>query len=299
MLSNFLHENFGDNRQNTSQNQCAPPKTLLMGILNMTDDSFSNDGLAKQSHDKILQKVEGFLQSGADILDIGGESTRPNATIISAEQEYQRVIPFIKLIHQNFPDAILSVDTMKARVAEAAVQAGATIVNDVTAGAHDPNMAKIVADKNCMMVLMHHNARIDEVEKDEKLGDSYRANAQNDIMASVIQQLQIRIDAVCGAGVRREQLILDPGIGFGKTVSDNLRIINQLDRLQIFGLPILLGASRKSFIGKTLGSTIDDRLIGSVVTALVGKMRGADIIRVHDVNETKQALTILNALTDS
>ncbi len=294
MLRNILHHKMRHKHPNTPHNDC-----LLMGILNMTDDSFSNDGLAKQSDSKVLQRAENFLQAGADILDIGGESTRPNATIISAEQEYQRVIPVIKLIHQHFPEAILSVDTMKAMVADAAVQAGADIVNDVTAGAHDPDMAKIVADKNCMMVLMHHNARIDSVEKDAKRGDSYRASAQTDIMALVIQQLQIRIDAVCNAGVKREQIILDPGIGFGKTVNDNLRIINQLDKLQIFGLPILLGASRKSFIGKTLDNAIDDRLIGSVVAALVGRMRGADIIRVHDVTETKQALTILNALTDS
>ncbi|MCH9845395.1 MAG: dihydropteroate synthase [Alphaproteobacteria bacterium] len=294
MLSDILHHKLGDMHRNTPHKN-----TLLMGILNITDDSFSNDGLAKASNSKILQRVEDFLQAGAGILDIGGESTRPGASMISAEQEYQRVIPIIKAIHHHFPKAILSVDTMKAMVAEAAVQAGAHIVNDVTAGAHDPDMAKIVADKKSMMVLMHHSARIEAVEKDAKLGNSYQAIAQNDIMATVIQQLQVRIDAVCRAGVRREQLILDPGIGFGKTINDNLRIINQLDRLQTFGLPILLGASRKSFIGKTLGNVIDDRLMGSVVAAMVGQMRGADIIRVHDVAQTRQALTMLNAIIDS
>ncbi len=300
MLSDILHDRFGDKHPNASPNNAPHNNIWLMGILNITDDSFSNDGLAKQSNSKILQRAEGFLQAGADILDIGGESTRPGAVIISAEQEYQRVIPVIKAIHHHFPKAILSVDTMKAMVAEAAVQAGARIVNDVTAGMHDPNMAKIVADnQESMMVLMHHSARIDAVEKDAKIGDSYQAVAQDDIIASVIQQLQIRIDAVCRAGVRREQLIIDPGIGFGKTLNDNLRIINQLDRLQTFDLPILLGASRKSFIGKTLGNVIDDRLIGSVVAAMVGQMRGADIIRVHDVAQTKQALTMLNAIIDS
>ncbi len=298
MLSDILHDKFGGKCKTASHNN-APNNVLLMGILNITDDSFSNDGLAKASNSKILQRVEDFLQAGADILDIGGESTRPGATIISAEQEYHRVIPVIKVIHHHFPKAILSVDTMKAMVAEAAVQAGASIVNDVTAGAHDPDMAKIVADKKCMMVLMHHSARIEAVEKDEKIGASYQAIAQDDIIATVIQQLQVRIDAVCRAGVEREQLILDPGIGFGKTINDNLRIINQLDRLQTFKLPILLGASRKSFIGKTLGNVIDDRLIGSVVAAMVGQMRGADIIRVHDVAQTKQALAMLRAIIDS
>ncbi|MCH9853818.1 MAG: dihydropteroate synthase [Alphaproteobacteria bacterium] len=295
MINDILHNKIAHKLKRECHNE-----SFIMGILNITDDSFSNDGLAQAASSKILQRAEDFLQAGADILDIGGESTRPGALIISAEQEYQRVIPVIDAIHHHFPEAILSVDTMKARVAEAALQAGASIVNDVTAGAHDPDMAKIVADnKEAVLVLMHHSARYDAVEKDAIVGASYQAVPQDDIIACVIQQLQTRIDAVCKAGVRREQLILDPGVGFGKTLNDNLRIINQLDRLKEFSLPILLGASRKSFIGKTLDNVVDDRLIGSVVVALVGQMRGADIIRVHDVAQTKQALTMLTAIIDS
>ncbi len=276
--------------------QLNKDKPLIMGILNMTDDSFSGDGLLLESLGYLLQRVENFINEGADILDIGGESTRPGARQISVDEEYARTITPITMIHQKFPNAMISIDTMKAEIAEAAMKAGASIINDVSAGEYDKNMANVASETGAMIVLMHNSARSDAVEKMQELGSSYQAIQQDDIMAVINKKLSKNIQSMLDAGVKREQLILDPGIGFGKTLQDNLAIINQLDKLKQFNLPILLGASRKSFIGKLLDVTADERLIGSLIAAMMGQMRGADIIRVHDVKETVQAQHMLQAL---
>ncbi len=271
-------------------------KPLIMGIINSTADSFSGDGLLPNQTDglveNVLAQVQNFIDNGVDILDIGGESTRPDAQPVTFEEEYQRVIPAIEAIHQKFPDVTLSIDTMKAKIAEAAIQAGASIINDVTAGTHDENMSQIASKYQVKIVLMHNSAKMGAFDKSAKIGTSYQAERQADIMAVIIDHLQIRIDAMCRAGVHYDNIILDPGIGFGKTVTDNLRIINQLERLQQFKLPILLGASRKSFIGQTLDVPIDERMIGSVISAVMGAMHGANIIRVHDVRQTNLALNM-------
>jgi dihydropteroate synthase len=253
----------------------------VMGIVNVTPDSFSDGGRHVTAEAGLAQAMK-LIGDGADILDIGGESTRPGAEPISAQDEIARVVPVITAVHARWHGPI-SVDTMKPEVARAAVAAGATIWNDVTALGFAPDSVTVAADLGCEVVLMH------------MLGDPQSMQVEpryDDVVAEVVNHLVARAEAAIGAGVARERITLDPGIGFGKTVEHNLALIAGLDRLVATGFPVLLGASRKRMIRNIDPSAAEatDRLGGSIALALEGARRGAAVIRVHDVRETVQAL---------
>ncbi len=263
-------------------------RTYVMGILNVTPDSFSGDGLAvDQEHiiQRAVAQAHQFVNDGADILDIGGESTRPGSVPISTEEELTRVLPVIQAIKQEALDATLSIDTYRAEVATAALAAGAEWVNDVWGLRMDGGMADVVAQAGCPIVLMHNRSKPKNVSQEEKLGGRYVGIHYEDLIADVCRELQVSIDLATAAGIKHEQIIIDPGIGFGKTVTQNVRLINELDQIKKLGYPLLLGTSRKSFIGYTLDLPPEDRVEGTAVTVTIGIDRGADIIRVHDVKE--------------
>ncbi len=271
-------------------------RTYVMGILNITPDSFSGDGLLTRD-DAIAAAVaqaRAFVEAGADILDIGGESTRPGSSPISAQEEMARVLPVVRAVRAA-TDAVISVDTYRAAVAEAALEAGADWVNDVWGLRMDPAMPALIARAGCPVVLMHNRSKPKNVAQEERLGGRYVGIAYDDLLADVMRELQESIDLALSHGVRREQIIVDPGIGFGKTVEQNLQLVNELGRLKELGFPILLGTSRKSFIGYTLNLPPEERLEGTAATVAIGIDRGADIIRVHDV----QAMVRVARMTDS
>ncbi len=261
-------------------------RTYIMGILNVTPDSFSGDGLlsAGETVERAVAQARQFEADGADILDIGGESTRPGSAPISAEEEMARVIPVITAVRAA-TDLPISVDTYRAAVAEAALQAGADWVNDVWGLRMDTRMAGVVAAAGCPVVIMHNRSQPKNVVQTERLGGRYRGVAYDDLITDIKNELQASIDLALAAGVRPEKIIIDPGVGFGKTVSQNLQIVNELDQFKDLGFPILLGTSRKSFIGYTLDLPPDERLEGTAATVAIGSDRGADVARVHDVKE--------------
>jgi dihydropteroate synthase len=260
-------------------------RTYVMGILNITPDSFSGDGIIAQG-DAVQISVEqarDFLASGADILDVGGESTRPGSEPLDAEAEMERVIPVVRALSTEFPDALISIDTYKATVAEEALKAGAHIVNDVWALRADPALADVVAKHEVPVILMHNRSNPASVEVRAQLGNAYIGSEYDDLLVDVKRELMDSVKLAKQAGVPDERIILDPGIGFGKTVSHNLELIRRLDEIRALGYPVLLGPSRKSFIGFTLDLPPDQRVEGTAATVCVGITRGADIIRVHDV----------------
>lgn len=258
-------------------------RTYVMGILNATPDSFSGDGLYAENARSALAQARAFVNAGADILDVGGESTRPGSAPVDAEEELRRVIPVIRAIAEHLPQTLISVDTYKAQVAEAALDAGAHIVNDVWGLRADPNLASLVADSGAPVILMHNRSNPASVEVREKLGNAYHAAEYTDLLEEVKADLLESVEIAKQAGVRDEAIILDPGIGFGKSVQQNLELINRLDEIRALGYPILLGTSRKSFIGYTLDLPADQRVEGTAASVAIGIARGADIIRVHDV----------------
>ncbi len=278
-------------------------RTYVMGILNMTPDSFSGDGLLSPSPPAPLPQGEGlgvmaalhFLEAGADILDIGGESTRPGSQPVGADEEKERVIPVIQAILAEFPDALISVDTYKASVAEEALKAGARIVNDVWGLRADPDLANVVAHHWSPVILMHNRSNPASVEVRERLGSAYQASEYGNLLEDVKRELMESVFIARRAGIPDEHIILDPGIGFGKTVAQNLELINRLDEIRSLGFPVLLGPSRKSFIGYTLDLPPDQRLEGAAAAIAVGILRGADIVRVHDV----QAMVRVARMTDA
>jgi len=259
-------------------------RTYIMGIINATPDSFSGDGLATGADwvDTAVQQAHQFAADGADILDVGGESTRPGSQPITAEEELARVLPVITAVRQtvNLP---ISVDTYRADVAEAALQAGANWVNDVWGLRMDGRMAAVVAAAACPVVLMHNRSKPKNVAQQDKLGGRYVGMEYSDLIGDIKRELQESINLALAAGVRESQIIIDPGIGFGKTVDQNLQLLNQLGQLKALGFPILLGTSRKSFIGYTLDLPPAERVEGTAATIAIGIDRGADIVRVHDV----------------
>jgi dihydropteroate synthase len=259
-------------------------RTYVMGILNATPDSFSGDGLL-QGENAVAQAVvqaQQFVADGADILDVGGESTRPGSTPVTAEEEASRVIPVIKAVRQVVSVPI-SVDTYRAAVAEAALAAGANWVNDVWALRMDPDMAYLVAQAGCPIVLMHNRSKPKDVAQETRLGGRYVGIEYEALLADIARELQESIDLALAAGVRPGQIILDPGLGFGKTVSQNVQLLNELHRLKEMGYPLLIGPSRKSFIGYSLDLPPEERVEGTAAAVAIGIDRGADIIRVHDV----------------
>ena len=284
-------------------------RTYVMGILNVTPDSFSGDGilaLPQEHRDDVsgaageveaaIQQAKEFLSYGADILDVGGESTRPGSQPVNAEEEMERVIPVIEAITGEFPDAIISIDTYKARVAEAAFQAGAHILNDVWALRGDPELASVAAALRAPVILMHNRSNPASVEVRAQLGNAYIGSTYEDLMEDVRRELLSSVELAVKAGIDESRIILDPGIGFGKTRQHNLELINRLDEIRALGFPVLLGPSRKSFIGFTLDLPADQRVEGTAATVAVGITRGADIIRVHDVKEMARVAKMTDAI---
>ncbi|ANU15784.1 dihydropteroate synthase [Planococcus maritimus] len=254
-------------------------ETVVMGILNVTPDSFS-DGGQFDNVEKAVARAKQMLADGAAIIDVGGESTRPGHTQISDEEEIARVVPVIRALRQR-TDAVISIDTYKSAVAHAAVEAGATIINDIWGAKYDSEIARVAASKQVPIVLMHNRT--------EAVYDDFWQGVKEDLEASI----HIARDA----GVPDEHIWLDPGIGFAKTLAQNVEMMQRLDQLVAMGYPVLLGTSRKSFIGKLLGVTVDERLEGSLATVSFGVMKGCQIVRVHDVKETVQTVRMIDVLT--
>lgn len=259
-----------------------------MGVLNVTPDSFSDGGQFSSVERAAVHGQKMALQ-GASIIDIGGESTRPNADDVAETEELSRVIPVIKALTAKNTSAKISIDTRRPNVAKAAMEAGASIWNDVTALSYDENSARMAAQLDCDVVLMHMQGEPQTMQK-----APYYKNA----VAEVIAYLKARVSIACKAGVARDKIILDPGIGFGKRLEDNLDLMQYLDDFHILGQKILFGASRKSFINALDTSAADERLGGSIASVLWAASMGASIVRVHDVQETVQALKIWHAIRE-
>jgi len=279
-------------------------RTFVMGILNLTPDSFSGDGLLASSSPPHFPAGEAagvvqarrFLAAGVDILDIGGESTRPGSRPVDAGEELQRVLPTIRAIVAEFPDALISIDTYKAAVAEEALKAGASIVNDVWGLRADPDLAGVVARNKAALVLMHNRSQPAKVEVREQLGQAFLAAEYRDLLEDVKNDLLGSVALARSARIPDERIILDPGIGFGKTIEQNLELIDRLAEIRALGFPVLLGPSRKSFIGYTLNLPPDQRLEGTAASVAIGIARGADIIRIHDVETMLRVARMTDAL---
>jgi dihydropteroate synthase len=295
-------------------------RTLIMGIVNVTPDSFSDGGLYLD-RDKAVEHGERLLEEGADILDVGGESTRPGAQVnapgankskgepakapaapsgkeaagkeaVTAEEELARVVPVISELKKKHPNTLISIDTYKASVARAALGAGAEIVNDVSALRWDPQMKKTVAELKCGVVLMHMRGRPEEWRNLPPAGD---------IVLQVKRELKEWAEAAVLAGVRRERIVLDPGFGFGKRFDENYPLLNRFSDLQANGFPLLAGTSRKSFIGRTLAkdgidAAVNDRLFGTIASQTALILKGAQILRTHDVRAAVDAARVADAI---
>ncbi|MFN8384598.1 MAG: dihydropteroate synthase [Anaerolineales bacterium] len=273
-------------------------RTYVMGILNVTPDSFSGDGIISKGEtvQAALSQADEFLASGADLLDIGGESTRPGSAAVSADEEMERVIPVIHAFRKTFPDTLISIDTYKAQVAEEAIKSGAHIINDVWALRADPELANVAAKYKAPVILMHNRSNPASVDVREKLGNAYIGSEYQNLLEDVKRELLESVALAKNAGVNESHIVLDPGIGFGKTREHNLELINHLDEIRALGYPVLLGPSRKSFIGFTLNLPPDQRVEGTAATISVGITRGADIIRVHDVKEMTRVAKMTDAI---
>ncbi len=260
-------------------------KTYIMGILNRTPDSFS-DGAEFMDEGRALRRIEEMAGDGADIIDIGGESTRPGSEEVSLGEEIKRVIPLIKKASHsiNIP---ISVDTRKSEVAEAALEAGASIVNDITALRGDGRMRNVVGKYGAPVILMHMKGTPKTMQDDPQY---------DNLIEEIISYLHGSVEIAKDAGIAEEKIIIDPGIGFGKTAGQNLSIIKNLEKLKALKRPILIGTSRKSFIGTVLNLGVKDRLMGTVASVAVSIMNGASIVRVHDVRPVVEAVRILDAV---
>lgn len=265
----------------------------IMGILNVTPDSFSDGGRYDTLEQAVKQAIR-LIEDGADIIDIGGESTRPGASEIDSVEEIQRTVPVIAALREATRDyeidPVISIDTRKPQVAEAAILAGADIWNDVTALTFDKHSESVAADLGCPVILMHMQGSPETMQHNPHYDNA---------IADVKDYLAKRIDALDFVGVERQNITLDPGIGFGKRHEDNLALFRHLSELKSLNCPLLMGASRKSFIGRIDGSRADDRLGGSIAAALWSAQAGVDILRVHDVNETTQAMKVWDAIANS
>ena len=273
-------------------------RTYVMGILNVTPDSFSGDGLMANGDriEQSLRQAEYFLKYQVDILDVGGESTRPGSRPVTTDEESERVIPVIQALRKSFPDALISIDTYKAGVAEEAFKAGAHLLNDVWALRADPELAPVAKKFHAPVILMHNRSNPASVEVRAQLGNAYIGSEYENLIEDVKRELLASVDIAVKAGVEERHIILDPGIGFGKTREHNLELINRLDEIRALGYPVLLGPSRKSFIGFTLDLPADQRVEGTAAAIAVGIARGADIIRVHDVKEISRVAKMTDAI---
>jgi dihydropteroate synthase len=273
-------------------------RTYVMGIINVTTDSFSGDGLltAGDAVQAALEQARRFAAEGADILDVGGESTRPGSQPVSADEELERVLPVIRALAADDLDVILSIDTYKAVVADAAVQAGADWINDVWGLRADPLLAEVAARRQTPLVLMHNRSKPSNAELRERLGGRYIGMQYEELIGDIQKELMESVELARQAGVADEAIILDPGIGFGKTVEQNLELLRRLSELKSLGFPLLIGPSRKSFIGYTLDLPPDQRLEGTLAACVLGIQAGADILRVHDVLPAVRAARMADAI---
>jgi len=266
-------------------------KPLIMGILNITPDSFSDGGKYK-SIDDAIQQVKRMLAEGVDIIDIGGESTRPGSDSVTAMDQIQRVIPVITAIRQQLKsDILISIDTTSSEVAKAALAAGANIVNDVSAGQDDETILALAAQTDVPIILMHSQGTPKTMQENPYY---------DDVVQEVIEVLKKRINAALNAGIKKENIALDPGIGFGKRRQDNLDLLAHLDELVALGFPVLLGTSRKRFMGTLCDVTEPSELVtATAVTTALGVMAGVQLFRVHDVKENRQAADVAWAIKQS
>ena len=258
-------------------------KPLVMGIINATPDSF-HESSRKLTLSEILQEAESMLEEGADILDIGGQSTRPGSIPVDADEELKRVINGVTEIHKHFPEAIISIDTWHSKVAREAVAAGAGMVNDISGGRLDNVMLATVASLNVPYVLMHMQGTPQTMQQ---------SPGYSDVTREVLDFFIQRAAQVSNSGIK--DIIIDPGFGFGKTIAHNFELLRNLSIFKIIGRPLLIGLSRKSTISKTLNITTENSLNGTTVLNTIGLLNGADIIRVHDVKEAKQAIELVGA----
>jgi dihydropteroate synthase len=263
------------------------PFPCIMGIVNVTPDSFSDGGRFLAPEAAIAQGLA-LVRDGAAIVDVGGESTRPGSDPVTEEQELSRVVPVVGALagHMGVP---ISVDTVKAAVARAALAAGAGIVNDVSALRADPEMVDVVAEAGCPVCLMHMLGQPKTMQDDPRY---------DDVVDEVLRFLEERMAFALGRGVREDQLLIDPGIGFGKTVEHNLQLLRGLDRFVALGRPVVLGASRKRFLGAILGAEPDQRVMGTAATTVVGALAGVSVFRVHDVKPNFEALRVALAVLE-
>ncbi len=259
-------------------------RTLIMGILNVTPDSFSDGGIFLSRKSAVERAME-MVEEGADIIDVGGESTRPGAGTVSAEEELSRVIPVVEELASR--GIAVSVDTTKAAVAEEALCRGAEIINDVSAMGRDPDMAGVVARHGAAVILMHMRSTP---------ADMQEHTHYDDMMTEIFNHLSDRVDYAVRSGIERERIAVDPGIGFAKSCEGNLEIIRRLAELRSLGRPVVLGTSRKSFIGAVTGRDVDERLVGTLATLSAGILNGARILRVHDVKEARETADMVDAV---
>lgn len=257
-------------------------RTLIMGIVNITPDSFS-DGGKYMAMPSALHHVESLIAEGADMIDIGGESTRPGAAVVTVEEEIERVIPVVREVVRHFPDIPVSVDTYKAEVARLALEAGAHVINDVWGLKKDPQMASVVAQYACPVIIMHNRNEA----------------VYEDFLSDVVADLRESVDIARRAGIPDDQIVLDPGIGFAKTYAHNLILMNHLERIAELGYPVLLGTSRKSMIRNTLGLPADAVVEGTAATVCLGIVQGCAIMRVHDVASIRKAVMMTDAIVRS
>jgi len=261
-------------------------KTLIMGILNVTPDSFSDGGLFYDQK-KAVERGFQIVEEGADIIDIGGESTRPGSQTVPVETEIKRVVPVISAL-AKMRKVPISIDTKKAKVAKVAIDAGAEIINDISALNSDKNMAKVAGETRAGLILMHMRGVPRNMQKGDLL--------YNDLMGEIIIHLQKAIDKAKSAGVKKESIVVDPGVGFGKTPEDNYKIIKYLRELKTLGMPVMIGTSRKSFIEKLTGGKPEERQEGTAASVTASILNGCNIIRVHDVAAMKKVVAVADAV---
>jgi len=260
--------------------------TRIMGIVNMTPDSFS-DGGRYNIVESAMERCLAMLEAGVDIIDIGGESSRPGAGRVSPEEELDRIMPLVEMLRPE-TDALLSIDTCKAEVAETALRSGADIINDISALRHSPGMAETVSRFQAGLIVMHMRGNPSNM---------HLLEPSPDIMSEVIEELQISLDKAVRLKVSRDRIIVDPGIGFGKNHQENLLLLNRLPQLAELGFPLLVGTSRKRFIGAVLDRPVTERLSGTIASSVVAILNGAHILRVHDAAEMKEAAEVVDSIT--
>ena len=268
-----------------------------MGVINVTPDSFSGDGLGQKDKlvDNALELGTNFVKAGAHLLDIGGESTRPGSSTITIREELDRVIPVVQALADNVSVPI-SIDTSKSIVADEALTAGASIVNDIWGLRKDPELANVISKRQSAVILMHNSSQPLDTETNELLGSRYKSTLYNDFLPSIRADLENSVSIARNANIDKANIIIDPGIGFGKSVTQNTRLINELNYFTELGYPILIGPSRKSFIGYTLNLPVEERLEGTAASIAIGIARGADMVRVHDVKSMARVVHMTDSL---